>query len=112
MEATRKLAPHLNVMNENQKKCELCRKNIPQQEMKPVPKVFVPAAHFLYGCARYAEAGMYFGSWKFFIGPVLANFEVRGTAPVCSACRRIAILSCIAIYLLVIAGITVAFIGE
>ena len=95
-------------MNENEKKCELCRKNFPQEQMKPVPKLFVPGAYFLYGCARYAEKGMYMGSWKFFVGPILADFEVRGTAPVCPICRRISILSSVAIYLLLIGGITVA----
>ena len=76
--------------------------------MKPVPRLFVLGAHFLYSCARYAEKGMYFGSWKFFIGPILVDFEVRGTAPVCPTCRRISILSSVAIYLLFIGGITVA----
>jgi len=98
-------------MNENEKKCELCRKNFPQKQMKSVPKVFVPGAHFLYGCARYAENGMYFGSWKFFVGPILVDFEVRGTAPVCPSCRRVGILSSVALYLLLIGGITAAIIG-
>lgn len=79
--------------------------------MKSVPAVFVPGAHFLYGCARYAEKGMYFGSWKFFIGPILADLEVRGTAHVCPPCRRIGILSAIALYLLVVGGVVAALIG-
>jgi hypothetical protein len=80
--------------------------------MKAVAKPFVPGAHFLYGCARYVEVGMDVGSWKFFIGPLLVDFEVRGSAPVCPTCHRIATLTAIGLYALAVGVITLTVVAR
>ena len=95
-------------MNQEENKCPFCHNTCNKENMKAVPSFFIPGAHFIYGCARYGEKGAYFGSWKFFIGPVLADFEVRGTSPICHKCRRVVVLYSIALYLLIAGSIIVA----
>ena len=99
-------------MENEQTKCLMCDQMHVVSGMRSVPKGFVPAAHFLFSCKQYVRQGMYLSSWKFFIGPVLADLEVRGGTPVCPACRRVTILSAIALYLLVVGGVVVVIFGK
>jgi hypothetical protein len=92
-------------MNQEENKCTFCCNSCDKESMKSVPRFFVPGAHFIYGCDRYVKKGMYLGSWKFLIGPILVDFEVRGTMPICPKCRRVVLLSSIALYLLILGGL-------
>ena len=81
-------------------KCALCRKYCDKDSMNAVPMFFAPAARFLYACALPG------------LNPIASLIEAKGLAPVCPACRRASILSCVAIYLLVIGGIVAMIFGD
>ncbi len=91
--------------------CLLCHRSFTSDSMIRVPLFFVPGAHVLYAFAHYAHKNMYSLSLKSFIGPILAFFEIKGNAPVCLRCRRLAILSSIAIYLLFLIPLLALLLG-
>lgn len=96
----------------NQNQCLLCHCTF-SNKMNSVPIFFIPAAHILYACADVAHKNMYFPSLKFFIAPIWAMFAVRGNGPVCPACRRLAVLWSIVIYLLLFVPLfTVLFLED
>jgi hypothetical protein len=93
----RKSNNHETSISDNE--CSLCHDNSSSNMMNSVSKFFIPGAHILYALAHYNYKNRYLPSLKFFIGPVLAMFEVKGNYPVCPRCWRLTILSSIAIYL-------------
>jgi hypothetical protein len=88
-------------MDDQKTKCLMCRREHHEGEMMRVPTVFRPAAHFVFSCKRYANAGMYLPTLKVFIGPILAGLEVKGSMPVCRVCRRETILWSVMLYVLI-----------
>ncbi len=98
-------------MDNRKAKCLMCSSEHPEGEMRPVAMALRPAAHFIFSCKRYADAGMYLPTLKFFIGPILAGLEVKGSMPLCHVCRRETILWSIMLYVLV-AGTVVMLIAR
>ena len=93
-------------------KCPLCDILVDAETMLSVPKALTPAAHILFACKQYVRRNMYLFSLKFFIGPILAIAEVKGSSPVCRTCHRVTILSSVALYILIAGCVGLAIFGK
>jgi len=85
-------------------KCFVCHQSVP--EASDPPGLLLPAYHFILSCTHYANNNFFLLSPKFLIGPIVSLFSVNAKkAVLCQRCRRIYILSSVALYLLLIGGV-------
>ena len=89
----------------------MCGKKHYIQIMRRTPLCFVPPTHFLMGCVMFSKSDT--------LNPVAltkgwfrALIKPNAKQPLCPTCRRIAILSGVALYVLIAGGIMAAIIGE